>query len=736
MRVLASLCMAALAMASTMDAQGTATLSGRVLDSSQAAVGGAAILLENRVTGFRAAATSDREGAFTVRNIPFHAYTLSVDAPGFKRREQVVSLRSNVPQTIQITLELGERTESITVNASRELLVDPEETGTRAQMSRADMEKIARPGLSRGLESLIVTFPGFAQNANGAIHPRGAHNQMTFVIDGMPVSDQLTGAFANAVDPNIVETLELFTGNIPAEYGSKVSAVVNVSTRSGLGTRRRLSGSATAAAARFDLLSEVAQVAGETGRWGYSGTLSALKSHRYLDAVSLDNLHNGGNSERAFTRVDYQAGSRDTLRVNGIAGRSSFQLANLRSQQAAGMDQRQLLRDVAGSLGWVHVVSPSTTLESTTSYRVAESRLLPSVGDAPVTAAQHRRLATLTAGARLSRLQGAHNARAGFDVQRFPVREDFSFGITSPGFNAPADPAYNPNLAAHDLTRGGSVFRFAARDSGGMYSGFAQDGIKARRLQVTLGLRYDVYRFLRAGAQLQPRLGASFHVRETGTVLRASYNRLFQTPPNENLLLSNSRSAAALAPPAVAQALGSATEPIRPERQNFWEAGVQQAVGRRAGINLSFYHKDATNQQDNNNFLNTGIIFPIALKAIRVNGAEMRLNLPPVRGVSGWLSVTHSRAVSTPPFTGGLYIGNDAVTALSAGPFVIDHDQPLAVHGVLAYGAPSGFYANFSARYDYGLVANPSDPVQVAGDPDYADLLNLVDLRGLPARVR
>jgi len=46
-----------------------------------------------------------------------------------------------------------------------------------------------------GLESVLVTFPGFAQNANGAIHPRGAHNQMTYVLDGMPITDQLTGAF-------------------------------------------------------------------------------------------------------------------------------------------------------------------------------------------------------------------------------------------------------------------------------------------------------------------------------------------------------------------------------------------------------------------------------------------------------------------------------------------------------------------------------------------------------------
>ena len=118
--------------------------------------------------------------------------------------------------------------------------MDPEETGTHLQMNQTDIDKLTRQGDSRGLESVLVTFPGFAQNANGAIHPRGAHNQMTYVVDGMPITDQLTGAFGNALDPNIVQTVELFTGNVPAEYGNKVSAVANVTTRSGLGSGQAL----------------------------------------------------------------------------------------------------------------------------------------------------------------------------------------------------------------------------------------------------------------------------------------------------------------------------------------------------------------------------------------------------------------------------------------------------------------------------------------------------------------
>ncbi|MBI4893862.1 MAG: TonB-dependent receptor [Acidobacteria bacterium] len=717
-------------------AQTTATIAGTVHDPTGAAIPGASVVVENAVTKFRAQVESDPSGAFAVRNIPFHTYTVTVKREGFQPFQETVSLRSSVPQALEVKLGLAAAADSVTVTASNELLIDPEETGTHIQMNQSDIERLALQTGNKGIESVIVSFPGFTQNANGAIHPRGAHNQMTYVIDGMPISDQLTGAFANAVDPNIVQTVELFTGNVPVEYGAKVSGVANITTKSGMGTGRKFSGNLLLNAARFDLLSQVTQVAGESGRFGYSAIVNTSKSNRYLDAVSLDNLHNGGNNERGFLRLDWQAGARDILRFNALAGRSSYQLANLRSQHAVGMDQRQLLRDASGAISWVHTIDARTTLESTTSYRSTIAQLSPSAGDTPVTASQARHLSTFTTGARWNAVRGAHNVRAGFDVQRFPVSEHFTFGITDRTFNQPGAEGFNPNLLPYDLTRRGSLFDFRDQQTGGLYSVFLQDAISLGRWQFSLGVRYDNYRFLVNGNQLQPRVGFAYHIKETGTVLRGSYSRTYQTPPNENLLLSSSQQAAAVAPPAIQENLGSAVVLLRPERQNFFEAGLQQAVGKRASLNVSYYHKAATDQQDNNNFLNTGVIFPVTLSKIRVNGVEGRLVIPPVKGLSGSVSVTHSRAISTPPFSGGLYIGNDAIALLTAGPFVIDHDQPVSVQAVLTYSHPKGFYATFSNRYDYGLVANPSDPAQVAADPDYSDLLPYVKLNATPARVR
>jgi hypothetical protein len=719
-------------------AQQTATLSGTVTDSSGAAVSGALLTLSNAVTRYESTVATDLAGTFSFTNIPFQDYVLTVRKAGFAEARRTVALRSPIPVRLQIPLNLAAVGETVSVSAFDTAdLVDAEATGTRVALSMSAAERTPIPVGTRGLEAVLLSFPGFSQNANGAIHPRGAHNQMTFVIDGMPISDQLTGSFASALDPSIAHSLELFTGNVPAEFGNKVSGVASVITRSGLGSGRRFTGQIEAQAASFDTAGNVTQVAGESGRLGYFASIFSIKSNRFLDQVSIDNLHNGGNAERGYTRLDYQAGSRDILRLHALAGRSSFQLANLRSQHANGQQQRQLLRDAAFWIGWLRTLTPVSTIESTASYRTNIAQLFPSAGDTPVTAGQARHLSTLTLNTRYTRILGPHTLRAGADWQHTPVSENFSFAITNPAFNAPFDPGFRETLLPYDLTRGGRRFHFSAMAAGNLYSGFLQDNVRFGRFSLALGLRYDNYRFLVNGAQLQPRLGVAWHLRETGTVFRASYNRNYQTPPNENLLLSSSEHAAALAPAAVREALGdNVVVRIRPERQNVYEVGIQQALLGRASLNLAYYHKNSRDQQDNDNFLNTGIIFPVTLSRIRVNGVEARLVLPEFSRISGSLSVTHAKAVSTPPFTGGLFLNDGAVEALTDGPFVIDHDQKLGVQGNLIYRLSRSFWISSTLRYDSGLVSNPSDPDEVASDPDFFDLLPYVDLASDPPRVR
>jgi hypothetical protein len=219
-------------------------------------------------------------------------------------------------------------------------------------------------------------------------------------------------------------------------------------------------------------------------------------------------------------------------------------------------------------------------------------------------------------------------------------------------------------------------------------------------------------------------------------VLRASYNRIYQTPVNENLLLSNSPKSSVLVPPDIRATLGGALIRIPPERQDVVEVGVQQSIAGKLGLNAMYYRKDITDLHDNDNFFNTGIIFPTALAKARVRGLEGRVTLPEIGRFSGSLSFTHYSVLVTPPFTGGLFLGSTAIDLLSLGPFAIDHDQKLGAQGVLMYRPSASVWTSVSTRYDSGLVTNPSDPAVVARDPDYADLLPYVDLDSDPPRVR
>jgi hypothetical protein len=732
---LAACLVLALLLPAVAGAQTVALLRGVVRDSQGLALPTAEVRLAKRLTAFERITTTSEHGTFQVANVPLDTYELRVEFPGFAAHVRQIDLRTSVPVEIEVVLDLAAQSTSVTVTPD-EALIDTTSAGTRTQISMTQIEQLPAPLGSRGLESVLVTFPGFAQNANGAIHPRGAHNQMTFVVDGLAISDQLTGAFANSLDAGVVQTAELMTGNVPAEFGSKVSGVAVLTSRSGLGISRRAAGDVMVSRAGFDTWHGAAQVGGGSRRSGYFGSVTTMRTDRFLDQVSLDNLHNAGGFARGFLRYDFHATDRDMLRLQAMGGRSRFEIANLRSQHAVGQDQQQTLADGAAWASYLRSLDSGSTFESIVGYRGTSARLDPSAGDTPVTASQQRSLATVSASVRYTKIIGSQSLRAGADAQRFPVRETFALGITNPSFNDPASSSFNASLLPHDLTRGGSPFVFSDSRSGSLVSGFVQSTLRGRGVALALGLRHDTYAFLVNGQQLQPRIGVAYELPAGQGVLRASYNRNYQTPPNENLLLSSSPAAAALAPEGVKEALGRAYQPIQPERQNVYEVGFQRALRGIGNVDVSVYRKDSKDQQDNNNFFDTGIIFPTTLAAIRVEGAEMRVTLARRRGLSGTLSATAGRAISTPPFTGGLFIGQDAVELLSAGPFRIDHDQALSIHGTAHYDAANGLWLGLSARYDSGLVSNPSDPTEVAADPDFADLLPHVDLDAEVPRVR
>ena len=194
---------------------------------------------------------------------------------------------------------------------------------------------------------------------------------------------------------------------------------------------------------------------------------------------------------------------------------------------------------------------------------------------------------------------------------------------------------------------------------------------------------------------MSPRVGVAYHFHDSGTVLRASFNRIFMPPFSENLLLSSSTAARALSPN---EERGS---DVLAERQHAYEVGVQQVLGTRAKLDVAYYRKDIRNLADVDQFLDTTLTFPLSVATGLAQGVEARLDVPLHHGVSGYVSVSRATILLTAPLTGGLFLGQlpDAGEQ-----FYADHDQRWQSQFGLSFEHPSGrLFGSISGRFDSGI---------------------------------
>src|SRR5204863_2062276 len=159
---------------------------------------------------------------------------------------------------------------------------------------------------SRAMEQIVTSTPGFAKDENGRFHFQGAHSQSEYVVDGQTISDQTGVTFSNSIDPGIAQGIEIIYGNVPAEFGEKVGAVINLTTKSGLGLGSPKT-EAYVGVSKFSTVEAGASVGGGSQTFGYFASVNGSKSDRFLDPVNFDNLHNHGSTTRGFLRLDSSA---------------------------------------------------------------------------------------------------------------------------------------------------------------------------------------------------------------------------------------------------------------------------------------------------------------------------------------------------------------------------------------------------------------------------------------------
>ena len=210
------------------------TVQGTVVDPTTASVAQAHIEILNRVTGYRQTVETDFHGVFRFNNVPFNNYELTAASPGFAVAKQSIDIRTTVPISVSIGLQLAGSRESVTVEAASELVENDPSAHTDADSGTFSKLPIFDP--ASGLSSVInYSTGGTAADANGFFHPLGDHAQVSFIVDGQNISDQQSKVFSTQLPANAVQSMELITGAPDAQYGDKSSLVVNAVTKSALG---------------------------------------------------------------------------------------------------------------------------------------------------------------------------------------------------------------------------------------------------------------------------------------------------------------------------------------------------------------------------------------------------------------------------------------------------------------------------------------------------------------------
>ena len=437
---------------------------GTVTDPSGAVVANAAVTMHNPVSGFERAATTDAEGNFSFPNVPFNPYHLTVTASGFAPFAQDVDVRSSVPVELKVALQIVGSTSTVTVESGSDLLEN--DSTFHTDVDRTLFEKLPLESASSSVSSLVtLSTPGVAADSNGLFHGLGDHAENSFSVDGQPITDQQSKVFSNQIPLDSIQSLEVISGAPPAEFGDKTSLVIKVTTRSGQGVTTP-HGSITASYGAFGTSTVGFDLAYGGEKWGNFIAASGLNSGRFLDGPEFTVMHDKGNEENIFDRVDYQLNAADSIHFNFGYTRSWFQTPNSFDAQFASpwagvvvnnggldpdgnvvgpTDQRSKIGTYNIAPTWTRLINSSTVLTLGAFVRRDQFNYYPSsnpfadLGPSDLqqeTAAQSRNLTNAGIRGEVSWVKGIHNIKAGVTYEQTVLNENDTFGIVDPTLNA------------------------------------------------------------------------------------------------------------------------------------------------------------------------------------------------------------------------------------------------------------------------------------------------------------
>jgi hypothetical protein len=671
-----------------------------------------AVSVVSQVNQYNRILEADPDGHVIAKRLPFGLYAISVNVAGFVPFSQLVDIRSAVPKEIKIKLALGAVETTVDVNTDQ-TLIDPYATSSANRLGGQTItDKLSsQPG--RGVAELINQEPGWMFEANGILHPRGEEYQVQYVIDGMPLTENRSAAYTADFNAGNVQEMSEMVAGFPAEYGRKLGGVIEVETTRD--KRQGFHGKSEVGGGSYNTLNGFLE--GEYGFGANTLTMSldgALTDH-FLDPPTTQNYTNHGTS--ADFMAHYERDIDDKNRVGVIVSRqqSKFLVPNEVPQEEAGQRQDRQNFESSAQFSYQHIFSPNVIGDFRAMTRDITAGFWSNDLSTPMIASQNRGYHEQYVKATMSFHSGIHEFKFGGEADFAQLQEALNYLITDPTQFDPGTPL---------------AFDFYGHSPDREQSVFGQDEIHWKNFALNGGLRFDHYDLLVKQTAWSPRIGLAYYWPKMKTNFHASYDRVFQTPPFENLLVSSS--------PAVTSLDSLVLRlPVEPARANYYEAGFGSAVAGHLRLTGNFFWRRYHNYPDDDLLLNTGVSFPITFALANIYGEEAKLEIPRWGKWSGYVSWTNERGNGYFPATGGLFLGDDAAQAIqqTSGVFPVSQEQRNAVRARMRYEVSSRLWVAFGGTYDSGLPIDFGGTEADAAAQGYTqDILNRVNFNDLRPR--
>lgn len=639
-----------------------------------------AVELVSDANQYHSTLATDDAGVLVAKRLAFGLYRVEIRQPGFAAVSQPVEIRSQIPLEASIHLTVAPVTASITVQGA-DTLIDPYRSGSVNEIGAATIQTRPTSLPGRSLQDLVNSEPGWLYEGNAVLHPRGAEYQTQFVVDGVPLTDNRSPSFGPEIEADDVDSLNIYTAGIPAEFGRKMGGVVEVNTLKD--TQPGLHGQIALSGGSFDTAGAFAQAQYAWKGNVVGGSAAGSMTSRYLNPVVPENYTNNGTTGDFSLHFERDLTANDRLGLIVRHALSRFQIPNEQLQETAGQRADGDNFETMGIVSYQHVFSSNALGALRGMVRANSSDLTSNPDSTPLIAFQHNNFNQGYFNGSFSVHRGRHEFKAGVESDAVFLHENFSDIITDPTQFDPGTPA---------------TFSFIGNRPDLEQSAYVEDLIRYGNWTVSAGLRWDHYQLLVNQNGVSPRLSIAHFFPEAGLVVHVSYDRVFQTPSAQNILLSSSPQVVSLDPSVLRL-------PVEPSHGNYFEIGATKGLFGKLRFDTNYFRRYANNYADDDQLLNTAVSFPIAFRKAIIYGAEGKLELSKWGRFSGYASYSYMVGNSWFPVTGGLLLGEEVVNASTnlIGHFPDSQDQRNTVRLRLRYQLLSMLWLAGGAEYGSGL---------------------------------